>query len=242
MSKLWIIGDSFTGVSKEKNYWPEILCNKFKAKNYYVSSKSSRDFQTILDIFLRNLKDINPEDFVILVLPTLARVRVPRKYEICDVEYCSYEVQTHNELKLKHHDFFMGAHAYQPDNLIGNDFELEYPLSGISIEDLDKKLKTNYIINSSNASKENYIDILKSLKQYVPFELFIWSWENEIESEIITNKDKIKKEIGFWHTLDDEYQETNGVNGMKKDLHFSLKMHKAFADYLIFKFPQFFNV
>jgi hypothetical protein len=242
MSKLWIIGDSFTGVSKEKNYWPEILCSKFKGKNYYVSSKSSRDFQTIIDIFLRNLKDINSEDFVILVLPTLARVRVPRRYEICDVEHCSYELQNHEELKSKHHDFFMGAHAYQPDNLIGSDFELEYPLTGISIEDLDKKVKTNYIINSSNASKQNYIEILCSLKEYLPFELFIWSWENEIESEIITTKNQITKQIGFWHTIHDIWEETNGEYGTKADFHFSEKMHKAFADYLIVKFPQFFNV
>ena len=54
MSKLWIIGDSFTG-SGDKTYlsWTELLIKKFKGDSYYVSSKSSRDFQTIFDIFLR---------------------------------------------------------------------------------------------------------------------------------------------------------------------------------------------
>lgn len=242
MSKLWIIGDSFTGASVNKNYWPQILCNKFKGNDYYVSSKSSRDFQTILDIFLRNLKDISAEDFVILVLPTLARVRVPRRNEICDVEHCSYENEGHELLKYKHHDFFMGAHAYQPDNLTSSDTELEHPLTGISINELDKKLETNYIINFSNASKKNYIEILKSLIEYLPFKIFIWSWENELESEIITTKNEITKEIGFWHTIHDVWEETNGIDGIKADGHFSLKMHRAFADYLIVKFPQFFNV
>ena len=56
------------------------------------------------------------------------------------------------------------------------------------------------------------------------------------------NKNQIVDAIGFWHTLRDLYEETNGQDGKLGDAHWSLKTHKAFADYLIVKFPQFFNV
>ena len=66
MSKLWIIGDSFAGSGKiGEEAWTQQICSKFKGDEYYVSSKGGRDFQTILDIFLRNLKDIKKNDIVI---------------------------------------------------------------------------------------------------------------------------------------------------------------------------------
>jgi len=53
MSKLWIIGDSFTGSSTDqKSAWTEIVAKKFKGKNHHVSSKGSRDVQTIIDILM----------------------------------------------------------------------------------------------------------------------------------------------------------------------------------------------
>ena len=58
--KLWIIGDSFTGLYEDT--WVKILCDNFKG-NYFVSSQSSRDFQSVLDCFLRKLKDIKPLTF-----------------------------------------------------------------------------------------------------------------------------------------------------------------------------------
>jgi hypothetical protein len=78
--KLWIIGDSFTMIDTErygKNSWPSILSNAFNGKEWYVSSMSSRDIETVFDIFLENLYKINSDDFVILMLPTLTRFRLP---------------------------------------------------------------------------------------------------------------------------------------------------------------------
>ncbi len=53
--KLWIFGDSFSGQYFEKNSWQWILYQKFVGKKIYISSRGSRDTQTIIDIFLRNL-------------------------------------------------------------------------------------------------------------------------------------------------------------------------------------------
>ena len=49
--KIWIIGDSFTG--SYPNAWIFKVCEQFIGEDYYVSSKGSRDTQTIIDIFLR---------------------------------------------------------------------------------------------------------------------------------------------------------------------------------------------
>jgi len=239
MSKLWIIGDSFTGGSgmEKRSHWPEILCDKFKGEKYYVSSKGSRDFQTILDIFLRNLKNIKNDDFVIIVAPTLSRIRVPLETPSLDVEY-SNEYFLEKE-KQKCLDYFVGARSYRKDS---ETTKLESPLTGIEEKIIHSNDELGYIVNSSNASKENYIQIIKSFKQYFPFEIYIWSWKNEIVCDEVETKNKIKERIGFWHTLYDLWEETNGVEGVEGDTHWSLKMHKAFADYLIAKFPQFFNV
>lgn len=234
MSKLWIIGDSFTGGSVDKqSAWVEIAAKKFKGENYYVSSKGSRDVQTIIDIFLRNLQNIKEEDFVILVIPTLIRTRLPLQTPAYDVEISNFIN------KQKTFDYFIGTHSYSEKM---EHCRLEEPFTNISESEVNKQCGVWSIVNSSTASKNNYLQILKSLKEYLPFEMFIWSWENELDSDLIVCKKQIESEIGYWHTLGDEWYETNGEVGQTGDHHFSPKMHKAFAEYLTLKFPQFFNI
>jgi len=246
MSKLWIIGDSFTAAGND--FWPRIICKKFKG-NYYVSSKGSRDVQTIIDIFLRNLKDIKPEDFVILFLPTTIRYRLPRIEPIIDIEMAN--IPTKFDIKKNHLEFF--SHLKVSDN--GNSV-LEYPLGLIdenkwnhTLPSQIKSSQINFtyadvlnIIAGSSAMKNNLNEILFSFQNYFPFGLALFSWTDEYDENIVIGQKQLTKEIGFWHTLGDLYLETNGVNGSKHDAHWSLKTHKAFADYVLVKFPQFFNV
>jgi hypothetical protein len=237
-NKLWIFGDSFTNAadkSKGEMHWTQIVSNKFKGKEYQVSSKGSRDFQTILDIFLRNLKNISKDDFVILVIPSLGRVRLPLKTPSIDIEISSNKDP---DFKKSNVDYFMGQASYR--NASKYDV-LESPLTDIDEFILREKIEIASIINDSKASQKNYLEILESLKSYLPFEIFVWSWDNQIESELVLNRKQITDIIGYWHTLRDLYEETNGEQGSPGDAHFSPKMHKAFADYLIVKFPQFFN-
>lgn len=236
-NKLWIFGDSFTSPSPDgKCAWVEIACDKFKGNEYYVSSSASRDFQTILDIFLRNLKNISKDDFVIIVIPSLGRVRLPLQTPSSHVHISSNKS---NEFKKSHIDYFMGQSSYRNESPYSI---LESPLTGIDEYILNDKIKISSIINDSNASKNNYLEIIESLKSYLPFEIFVWSWDNQIESELVLNRKQITDIIGYWHTLRDLYEETNGEQGNRGDAHFSPKMHKAFADYLISRFEQYFDV
>ena len=59
--KLWVIGDSFAGMYPDN--WIEELVKHFNGNDWYVSSNGGRDVQTIIDIFLRNLKSIKKDDY-----------------------------------------------------------------------------------------------------------------------------------------------------------------------------------
>jgi hypothetical protein len=248
-SKLWIIGDSFTGGSMDRqSAWVEIASKKFKGKNHYVSSKGSRDVQTIIDIFLRNLKNIKPDDFVILFLPTTVRYRLPRIEPIVDVEMSDTLITF--EKKQAHLEFF--SHLKFSDD---GKSVLEYPLGLINETKWDmhppsqiKSGEINFtyadvlsLIAGSDAMKNNLNEILFSFKNYFPFRLALFSWTDEYDENNVIGKKQITEIIGYWHTLSDLYEETNGEDGKIGDHHFSPKMHKAFVDYIIVNFPQFFN-
>ncbi len=234
MSKLWIIGDSFAGfTSCGKQSWPEILADKFIDKNHFISSRASRDFQTILDIFLRQLKNIDKDDFVILIIPFIGRTRLPLDNPVNNITNTNF--YTTEEGKI---DYFIGTQSYTSESEY---YKLETPLTYAPQKEIIKNTELWSIVNSSDASKTNYIEILKSLKEYFAFEIFIWSWENEFESDLIVSKSKITEEIGFWHTYEDLYLETGGKEGYKRDSHFSPKMHIEFAKYVIKSYPQYFE-
>lgn len=232
-NKLWIIGDSFADDSDD--CWTKIISNNFKGKTY-ISTKGSRDFQTILDIFLKNLKNISADDFVILIIPTLIRVRLPLENPTKTI--IPIPIESNFETG---YDYFIGANSYSKNS---SECRLESPLCDLDEFILTSELNNTIssITNSSEASKKNYLEILKCLNEYLPFKIFIWSWTDEFDSDLIMTKSKIKEKIGFWETINDEWIATNGKNGIKGDNHWSTKMHKAFADYLIVKFSQYFNL
>jgi len=237
--KLWIIGDSFAGVYD--NAWVKTISDKFDG-NYQVSYYGSRDVQTIVDIFLRNLKNIKENDLVILTLPTLRRVRLPLQTGLMDVElsneYC------HTVDKRNYLDYFVGFGQYTLNN---PEHILEQPLTGISDKDLlDENFKFNLnlltIINSSDAVKNSFQEMFKSFKSYFPFKIIIWSWTNEWDIPEVLTRAKIEEILGFWESHHSLFNESDGELGKKDDFHWSKKMNDAFANYLIVKYPQYFKL
>jgi hypothetical protein len=231
MSKLWIIGDSFTTCGDK--YWVNILAERFKGGSYHISSASSRDFQTILDIFLRKLNDISKDDFVILVVPFLGRTRLPLQTPRIDTS-CS---NMNNPFNYK--DYFIGESSYTRGV---EQNRLEEPLMDKPETEIFAESQLWTIVNSSLAAKENYIQILQSLKQYLPFQMYIFSWLDDIQCDIVETKSQITQGVGYWHTLWDVWKETNGVHGLEGNAHFSQTMHQGFADYLTNKFNEWFSI
>lgn len=237
--KLWVIGDSFAGMYPDN--WIEELVKHFHGTDWYVSSNGGRDVQTIIDIFLRNLKSIKKDDFVILFLPTCERGRLPLKTPTMDVEWSNNLIEMKD--KLQHINYFIGHQNYKDDQ----DYKtLEEPLTGISDKDLaNPNFHINYnlmeIVNSSIATKKNYEEIIKSLKTYLPFELLICSWTDEFDIPEVFTHTKIKEALGFWETQSMLFYETNGKEGIRGDAHWIPKMHKAFAEHIIKSYPQYFG-
>jgi predicted nucleic-acid-binding Zn-ribbon protein len=238
--KIWIIGDSFTGVQNKS--WIIKTCEHFKGDKYYTSSRGSRDTQTILDIFLRKLHLIKDNDFVILMLPTPERIRLPLANPMIDIEYSNeYFLQVDRE---KHLDYFIGSHQYEKD---GSGKELEYPLTGLDenyIEHSEYELNGNLmrIVNSSTASINNFTEIIKSLKSYLPFPIILFSWTDDYPSDIVLGKTQITSELGFWESLHDIFVSNGEVGPGKADFHWSPKTNEAFANYIIKTYPDYFNI
>lgn len=253
--KLWIIGDSFTMIDTGRygnNSWPEICSKTFKGGNYYVSSMASRDIETIFDIFLENLHKINSDDFVILMLPTLTRFRLPLANPYVNSTYYS---DSRNDYPL---NYMIGATNYSAHatNLSKEDTEehkksymLEWPLSEIDPMTFQPNEDVRYpnlanimqMINSSKAFANNWNSKLKSIQSYVPFKLLYYSWTDEYHSDCVVGKSEIISNLGFWESLDDAWKETSGKQGVKDDFHWSPKMHESFANYIIQTNSEYFN-
>jgi hypothetical protein len=235
--KIWIIGDSFTGAYPKA--WIFKVCEEFKGTQYYVSSKGSRDTQTIIDIFLRKLRFINPNDFVILFLPTSERVRLPLLNPTMDVEHSNkYRSSVDKSIHL---DYFIGSDSYIPTNSFT---KLEPPLTNLNNSLLDSdnyNLNLSKIVNSSKASINNFSEVIKSVQSYVPFKLLCYSWTDEYHSDCVVGKNEITSNLGFWESLHNEWEATNGERGIKDDFHWSLKMHESFANYIIQTNSEYFN-
>lgn len=242
--KLWIIGDSFTGNSNDLNTWTWLLYQSFIGKRLYISSQSSRDAQTVIDVFLRNLKDIKNDDFVILMMPTMARYRLPLKEARYDVELHSEFTQSGQ--KQYHLDYFMGNNYYsstQESKLIEEPIDLIDFKNFIKTKPNEEPNTDSIItlINSSNANIKNTNEILKSFLQYFPFKIAIYSWADELDESIVMTKSKIIENIGIWHTKGNEWEESNGEFGKKSDSHWSVKMDKAISDFIIKTYPEYFK-
>lgn len=255
--KLWIIGDSFAGMPFHNLSWQYLIYQKFIGNHAYVSSKGSRDIQTVFDIFLEKLYKINPNDFVILFLPTLSRFRLPLKTPQMDIEW-STDITFDSKLEL-YKNSMIGNSFYEcsiteipkigEEDIYKNQFTLEEPLNFINpnfFKQTEKSEDINFanvtkMINSSNAFVKNWNSILKSIQLFVPFKLIYFSWTDELDSSIIHTKSSITNELNMWHTLDDKYRETDGISGLNGDTHWSKNMNKKFAEYITNTYPNYFS-
>lgn len=254
--KIWIIGDSFTMIDEGrygKNSWPNLCINHFKGDNWYVSSMGSRDIQTIFDIFLENLYKIKPDDFVILMIPTLTRFRLPLATPYVNVTYSNISHQYYNTNSMiggvQYPAQMMADRIENKNEEHRKSFMLEWPLSEIDpmvFQPSENKNTPNLanimqMINSSKVFANNWNNILKSIQSYVPFKLIYYSWENELDSSIVDTKNVIKNELGIWETLHDIWCNTNGVSGGQGDAHWSEHMNIKFAEHIIKSYPQYFD-
>jgi len=146
--------------------------------------------------------------------------------------------------------------------------ELDFPFNSLNFESLNSNeyVRYNYLtedgkelikdtlklgitpvdfaklLSANKATSKNWTNIFKSLKKFCKFEIIFVSWTDEYDSDIVFGKKQITKEIGVWHTEHDDFVESNGTSGIEWDEHFSKKMNKLFAEWVIKKYPKYFNI
>lgn len=272
---LWTFGDSFASTSPEGHDWFSLLTNDFEGNEYYNHFCDARDTQTIMDSFYRNLCNIKPNSFVVVWLPSLARLRFPKKKEyfkkLREASFTTSDKSAFVDGLGKFPtsfdvvEYFTHFPYFDYPNGQGKP-ELDFPFDTFDYAEFDNKSYINYetyydgfsklrrglslgisptdfykLIQISKASVENWNKIFKSLKDFCDFDIVFVSWTDEYNKENVLGKTQLTREIGFWHTKDMEYNESNGEEGLEYDEHFSKKMNRAFADFIKNKYPKYFK-
>lgn len=262
-SDLWIIGDSFSEMNSEGNYWTDLIIKSFNGNNKYVNACPGRDTQTIMDLFYKNIHNITDDSLVIIFLPSLSRLRYPKnsKYHKTFLESGIHK-EINDNVKHNFDELFLHYPFEDYENNLTRK-ELDFPFNNFDYKKLSKDL-INYeyqnhtewekevdmgisqidfakllLINES--TRKNWSQIFYSIKKAFKFKVLFFSWTDEYDTESVFTKKVLNNLIGYWHTLDDEYKETNGKSGLWADEHFSLKMHKSFAELIIKMNNSYFN-
>lgn len=217
MKKIIIIGDSFVefplgeethGSKKVTKTWVRLLNDNVKEYQLVVDGQPSRDIQTIIDKWILYLDKINSDDILIICVPTFHRTRLPLKKSNWS------EIKTEDWLIINK---FIGANFYKEGDNNIDGFEYR------NTENHFELIKFYEVLNSSCSSITNHLEIMNSLKKITPCYTYLFSWDNiEYENEIEDRTVLINK-IGYWETLNDIFEHTNGENGIYQDQHWSKK-------------------
>ena len=225
MEKIFIIGDSFcTDRQNENNnliFWVNELKKNLSTFEIICDGDPSRDVQTIIDNWIKIIPLMNDSDYTIICLPYFRRTRLPLSEK-------NYRVFENND-KTFYTNRFVGTASYnnEKDNL-------EIWENNFNWKTFEKLLETQEMINSTNASIKNYIEIIESLIKISKGRKYIFSWDNmDIKSEFIDDKNMIKNKIGMWETYGDVYIKTNGLYGFDNDFHWSDEMNLKFSKFII---------
>lgn len=226
MSNVIILGDSFSNNTCNKNEinkdiaWFIELKKYLNDRNFLNISRGSKDFQSIIDEWIKLIPLLDENDILIIWFPHLSRFRIP----LIEENYISNKFK-----KEKIIDRFIGySNEY---NLTKKDTEI-YDI-GYDREYFRNSLKDQLLINKSNANKLNFLEVIESLHKITLAKTYLFTWDIlKFHSDVLYDKKIIQSKIGIWETKHDYFLQTNGKYGITNDDHFSYKTHLAFFEYL----------
>lgn len=232
--KINIIGDSFTLAPNPADnpenkplidlYWVQALKEKYPDATFFVDGDQSRDAQTMLDHWIKQIPKLNPEDFLIVCLPFLGRTRLPR------VNYMGMSDEANNHY---YDTMFIGTMGYanRPDLL------LEHWGHDVERDEIQKMMEPQQVVNSSVAFCRNLIELVSSLKQITPCQTYVFCWDHIlIKNNVIEDRAHITEQIGYWESFQDLHHKSNGTEGMNGNLHWSFPYNVDFGKYILTKF------
>jgi hypothetical protein len=218
-SKIYVIGDSFVigckyalGYNDEYDDWCKLLQSFNSDFELCVDGQPSRDSQTIIDNWIKLIPYINNTDYLIICIPTFSRTRLP-------LSQTEWNPSNINKNIINR---FTGTSGYDGKTLLDE------------IDNSEKQInKLNYqkLINSTQSSILNQLEVIDSLIQLSKSKTIIFSWDNiDYNFEWMWDRKKIESSIGVpFHTLDDDWKESSGNVGKFGDLHWSGKYNRLFA-------------
>ena len=234
MNKLYVIGDSFCNdfywvtppENVDKCFWVDDLKNRLPNYEVILSAQSSRDIQTIIEIWIRVINNLKENDMIIICLPYFRRTRLPLSEE-------NYLYTNLGEKILETR--FVGTPSYDNEK-----DKLEFWGSDNNWRFYDEKLQYQEMINTTLAYQKTMVEVIESLYNLTKSNKYIFSWDNmDVKSNVIEDKSVITNKIGYWETNQDDYYKTDGQCGTLGDLHWSHKMQKSFSDYILKKINKF---
>jgi hypothetical protein len=225
MKNVFIIGDSFCTKRSDKIqdliFWVDELKLNLLEFNIMCDGEPSRDSQTIIDNWVKIIPLIDNDDFLIICLPNFGRTRLP----LSEKNYRNFK----NNDELIYLNRFVGTASFS------NEYDsLEVWENNLEWHEFKKLLETQEMINNTNASIRNSVEVIESLIKITKGKKYIFSWDNmDIKSNYIEDKDDINNKLNMWETYGDVYNETNGLKGFNGDFHWSDKMNYQFSKYII---------
>lgn len=222
--KILFIGDSWvTNFFNVHSLWGE----KSPIRNFWVnegfkpffSGSPSRDTQSVLDIWTKHISYLTPDDLLVIFLPVFNRTRLPLKDK--RALYVGHGITNFN-------DYFQGSKSYNPKfnflEIWGNQYDYKY---------FNDKLEIQELINGSDASILNYIEVIEALYKLTPCKKIVHCWDyKKHDSSVIIYREEMTELVGEWETRGEVYVRTNGEQEMEGDSHWSDDMNMKFMDFL----------
>ena len=232
--KILFIGDSWVDNLKynhPENCISESPIYRFWSEKGFVPyfvGDGSRDSQTIIDIWTKYIPYLSEEDFLVIFLPVFNRTRLPRSRHHHNLH--GYKYTLHNGENFQNfNNFFIGSKSYnQKDNFLemwGNEYNHEY---------FSNKLEIQELINGSDASILNHLEVIDSLSKMTPSKKFVHCWDyKKFDSSNIIYREEMTELLGMWETRGDVHERTNGEQETKGDGHWSDDMNMGFMNFLL---------
>lgn len=221
--KILFLGDSWV-TNLFNNYVEGTKCpiRSFWTNEGYSSyflGRHSRDTQSVLDIWTKHISYLTPDDLLVVFLPVFNRTRLPLKDK--SSLYIGHSITNFN-------DYFLGSKSYNSEfdylEIWGNQYDFKY---------FNDKLEIQELINGSDASILNYIEIIEALYKLTPCKKIVHCWDyKKHDSNVIIYREEMTKLIGMWETRGEVQVRTNSEQGLKGDSHWSDEMNMKFMDFL----------
>lgn len=244
IDRIFIIGDSFCdGIMhpKEKNlpyeemHWVNYVDYHYENTQVINDAFGSRDFQSMIDYWIKLFPILTENDRVIIGFPDSQRQRIPiyneKDYRVIDWgSGKSRNMFLTRQWWSAYKDFITtAANNYVDSN--GNKYTEEW---------MDSILLFLEVMNTSTTTAQNYKEVVESLYKVAPCKTYLFTWHDHIlypspKADCVEDKNDITDNIGMWTTRHILYHETNGEKGLEHDHHWDYRTMESFGKYVIEK-------